>query len=138
MYGIKSESLYFSQKLQLEMYDNLRLLLHESRITFPSNSAFKNLLLDELTRLKLIKGRKIDHDSTGSKDLADAVAGVAWQLTGKNARFAVTPVVYSSQTSSETNSVSDRNQYLNEFRPKSYAAVAQDIEQQWNSIRDYG
>lgn len=138
MYGIKSESMYFSQKLQLEMYENLRLLLHEQRLILPNNSVFRNTLLDEMVRIQLEKGRKITHPQHSGKDLCDAVAGVAWVLTGKNAQFQAAPTVYNARNQQTQKATTHRNEYFAEFNTRRpYHEVAQEIEDQWNSIR-YG
>ena len=59
----------------MEPYDTLKeniLLGKVKTYRFP-------LLLDELKKLIVVKGRKIDHTDTGSKDLSDAVCGVVYQ-----------------------------------------------------------
>lgn len=119
-YGIKSESLYFSQKLQLEMYENLRLLIHEGRLILPKDSPNKNLLLDELVRIQLIKGKKIDHPKGFSKDTADAIAGVAWVLTGKSTNYLNAPYVYKTVSLQKK---SARTNYFNEFGTSRYQRI---------------
>jgi hypothetical protein len=79
--GIKAEQVYFSNREQILMYDNLRQLLHEERIKFPKDSPWSAMLERELKQVQLINGRKIDHPAKGSKDLADAVAAVAYSIT---------------------------------------------------------
>jgi hypothetical protein len=37
------------------------------------------MIEDELLKLKLLNGTKIDHPTSGSKDLADSVAGAVFQ-----------------------------------------------------------
>jgi hypothetical protein len=83
--GINASTIYFSRAIQLEMYDCLRQLLHEDRIVLPRNSPWSVLLKDELLNVQLINGVKIDHRPEKSKDLADCVASIAWQIVGPNA-----------------------------------------------------
>jgi len=116
VYGIKAESLYFSQKLQLEMYENLRLLMHEGRLILPNDSPYRNLLLDELVRIQLIKGRKIDHPKDFTKDMADAVAGVAWQLAGKVVDYNVAPLVFNTKRQTKATG----SAYFSEFGKTRY------------------
>jgi hypothetical protein len=123
-YGIKSESLYFSQKLQLEMYENLRLLMHEGRLILPNDSPYRNLLLDELVRIQLIKGKKIDHPRDCTKDLADSVAGVAWQLTGKSINYNMTPSVFNTKRTLKTAGLT----YFSEFGKTRYTGGFRDDE----------
>ncbi|MFQ6133822.1 MAG: hypothetical protein ACE5R4_17405 [Armatimonadota bacterium] len=54
----------------LACYETLKELVQAGRIRWPRNE----VLLRELKRLELIKGRKVDHPPGGSKDLADALA----------------------------------------------------------------
>jgi hypothetical protein len=80
--GINAESIFFSRSIQLDMYDCLRKLLHENRIIFPRMSEYTALLKDELIHLQLINANKVDHKPDKSKDLADCVAAICWQLIG--------------------------------------------------------
>jgi hypothetical protein len=41
-------------------------------------------LLEELKSVELIRGQKIDHPKTGSKDVADAVVNLVWHLKPEN------------------------------------------------------
>lgn len=72
--GIPAEDMSFSRGQQVEMYRNLRSLVYNNLIKWQNNP----LLCYELQKLQLLNGNKVDHPPGGSKDLADAVAGVAW------------------------------------------------------------
>jgi hypothetical protein len=85
--GIPSEIVYFSNKQQFQMYSALRSLLHENRIKLPKDSPWTALLIRELKRVQMLKDRKIDHPPNESKDLADAVAAVAFKLSQKVLSF---------------------------------------------------
>ena len=80
--GLRAEALFFSNRLQVMMYDAARQLMHENRLILPYNSQFKSLARRELTQVELINGNKIDHPEGGSKDLADCICPVAWHLAG--------------------------------------------------------
>ncbi|MGG6283664.1 hypothetical protein ACQ4M3_18955 [Leptolyngbya sp. AN03gr2] len=97
LHGIPTESQYASNKLQLAQYECTRALLHENRLVLPSDSNFKNLLLDEMTRVQLIRGQKIKEPADFSKDMCDAICGVVYTLVGKP-QSATTPMVLSTQT----------------------------------------
>ena len=59
-------------------YELLKGALYDRRVDLPAN----NTLLNELLSLEVdAKTEKIDHPPTGSKDLADALAGVVYGLT---------------------------------------------------------
>ena len=87
MQGIKGETIHFSNKIQMEMYTIVRALLHEDRLILPAdaNVGWRGLLNNELARILLINGVKIDHPkgSTESKDLADCIAAVAWKICAR-------------------------------------------------------
>ncbi len=59
-------------------YDTLKEMLHTGRIDMYKFEWF----IKEYKRLELIKGRKVDHPAGGSKDVADAVAGVCEMIVG--------------------------------------------------------
>lgn len=57
-------------------YDTLMTSIYDKRLRGYWNSI---LVEDELLKLKLLNGTKIDHPTSGSKDLADSVAGAVFQ-----------------------------------------------------------
>jgi hypothetical protein len=56
-------------------YDTLSTAIYDGRLRGYWNEI---LVEDELLKLKLINNTKVDHPTTGSKDLADSVAGAAF------------------------------------------------------------
>jgi hypothetical protein len=81
---------YVSVDKQILPYHDLREALYEDRIDFPpyiveiqrdSGSEEVEILVHELMHL-VDTGKKIDHPLNGSKDVADAVAGVTFTLMG--------------------------------------------------------
>jgi hypothetical protein len=73
-------------------YSDLRDAIYEDRIEFPRYMAFLKrgdakpieIVYKELSELE-DKGTKIDHPATGSKDVADTLAGVVYTLMGDRA-----------------------------------------------------
>jgi len=57
-------------------YETLKELLHTNRIDFYRYEPF----IKEYKRLELVKGKKVDHPLGGSKDVADAVAAVCYNI----------------------------------------------------------
>ena len=57
-------------------YDTLMTSIYDKRLRGYWNQI---LVEDELLKLKLLNGTKIDHPTSGSKDLADSVAGAVYQ-----------------------------------------------------------
>lgn len=100
MRGIETDTVYFSNAQQMAMYSLVRSLLKENRLVLPADSLWTPLLLRELLNLKLIKGTKVDHPSgpSGSKDVADAIAGVCHTLvTEANIDRSFTPSYFSER-----------------------------------------
>ena len=58
----------------LEPYDTLKGLILEGKVIVPIFDPLKQ----ELKRLELIKGKKVDHPRNGSKDIADALCGAVF------------------------------------------------------------
>jgi hypothetical protein len=80
---------YLSVDRQKLPYQDLRDAIYERRVEFPPYKTFKRhgdverveIAIDELSQL-IDTGRKIDHPDGGSKDVADAMAGVVYTLMG--------------------------------------------------------
>jgi len=58
----------------LSMYETFKQLIYQGQLELPKHE----ILLKELKQLTLIKGKKLDHPSSGSKDYSDAVCRVCW------------------------------------------------------------
>jgi hypothetical protein len=79
--SVDSRQILAKQGFQTELlsvgikeHDNLKDLIYSENIQYYEFEPF----LNECRRLELIKGNKVDHPPMGSKDVIDAVAGVAW------------------------------------------------------------
>jgi hypothetical protein len=87
----------------LSAYDSLKGFIYEGNIVLPNDSFLKM----ELKRLELVKGKKVDHPAKGSKDCADAVAGVIKELSseiqGRVSRIGRSEVVQKTTSSDEIN-----------------------------------
>jgi hypothetical protein len=69
--GIYSEM----ESVNINHYDNLATCFYDGRFS----GYFNRLLVEEeLLKLQVLPNRKVDHPTTGSKDLADALAGATW------------------------------------------------------------
>lgn len=78
--GVHAEAMTFTQPQQLEIYEHLKTLVYNERITMPAKGPAIATLNRELRRLQLLRGSKIDHPQGDSKDLADAVAAAAFNV----------------------------------------------------------
>jgi hypothetical protein len=65
--GMKTDTVSVAKK----HYEDMAMLIYEERVAMPAI----DLLFEELTELKIMKGDKVDHPRKKSKDLADAVCG---------------------------------------------------------------
>jgi len=70
--GIAAETL--SVDRTLEPYDTLKDAIYRELLEVPENDILRN----ELLRLELIKGKKVDHPAQSSKDIADALCGALY------------------------------------------------------------
>lgn len=80
----------FSQQVQRDIYLTLRDWIYAERIKLPdpSVSPAAAQLHRELVELKLINGRRIDHPKPkGSKDLADCLACVVYQIAQEERKY---------------------------------------------------
>jgi len=75
--GIESDTL--SVDSTLGPYETLKELAYSGRLRFYQHDVF----LNELQRLELVEGRKVDHAPRGSKDCADAVAGAVFHAVNE-------------------------------------------------------
>jgi intein/homing endonuclease len=83
--GIRAKVYTASNPMQVAQYSFVRQLMQTNRLILPKAGLWRSKLQDELTRVQLIKGIKIDHPRDGSKDIADAVCGLCWLLEQTNA-----------------------------------------------------
>ncbi len=65
--GMRTDTVSVAKK----HYEDMAMLVYEERLIMPSI----DLLFEELTELKIMRGNKVDHPRKKSKDLADAVCG---------------------------------------------------------------
>ena len=76
--GIKSETLSVAKK----HYEDLAMLIYEDRLALPHIE----ILLTELTELRVVNDKKVDHPRKGSKDLSDAMCGAVFNAISRTPR----------------------------------------------------
>lgn len=77
--GIKTDTLSVAKK----HYEDLAMLIYEERLAMPHI----DLLLEEMSELRIVSDKKVDHPRKKSKDLADAMCGAVYDaisLTPRN------------------------------------------------------
>jgi hypothetical protein len=60
----------------------LAMLVYEDRVALPH----RELLLQELTELRVVNDKKVDHPRKGSKDLSDAMCGAVFNAISRTPR----------------------------------------------------
>jgi hypothetical protein len=91
--GIRTDTVSVGKK----HYEDLAMMVYEERIAMPHIP----LLLDEMSELKIINDKKVDHPRKKSKDLADAVTGAvfgALSHTPKNPNIEIDIHTWSSSS----------------------------------------
>ena len=68
--GIRTETVSVAKK----HYEDMAMLIYEERLVMPAIE----ILFEELTELKIMRGDRVDHPRKKSKDLADAVCGAVF------------------------------------------------------------
>jgi hypothetical protein len=68
--GMRTDTVSVAKK----HYEDMAMLIYEERLVMPAIE----LLFEELTELKIMKGNRVDHPRKSSKDLADAVCGAVF------------------------------------------------------------
>jgi hypothetical protein len=68
--GMRTDTVSVAKK----HYEDMAMLIYEERLAMPAI----DLLFEELTELKIMRGNKVDHPRKKSKDLADAVCGAVF------------------------------------------------------------
>jgi hypothetical protein len=76
--GIKTDTLSVAK----QHYEDMAMLVYEDRVVMPQIE----LLLDELTELRIVSDKKVDHPRKKSKDLADAVCGAIYNAVSLGKR----------------------------------------------------
>ena len=82
--GIRTDTVSVGKK----HYEDLAMMIYEERVAMP----YIPLLLDEMSELKIINDKKVDHPRKKSKDLSDAVTGAvfgALSHTQKNSNIEI-------------------------------------------------
>ena len=76
--GIKTDTLSVAKK----HYEDLAMLIYEERVAMPHI----DLLLEEMSELKIVSDKKIDHPRKKSKDLSDAMCGSVYNAISHTPR----------------------------------------------------
>ena len=78
--GIKTDTLSVGKK----HYEDLAMLYYEDRVIMPHI----DILLQEMSELRIVSDKKVDHPRKGSKDLSDAVTGAVYDAMAHTPRNA--------------------------------------------------
>lgn len=120
--GMKTETLSVAKK----HYEDMAMLIYEERLAMP----MIDLLLEELTELKIMKGNRVDHPRKSSKDLADAVCGAVYNAISHGVRdtnLEVDVHTFSSRPKTQ-DEIRDYEENVIQYKPK---------KEMPDDIRDY-
>ena len=124
--GMRTDTVSVAKK----HYEDMAMLVYEERLVMPAIE----LLFEELTELKIMKGNKVDHPRKSSKDLADAVCGAVFGAishTPKNTNLEVE--VHTFRDRSKTR-VEDLPENVIQYKPKEMPDDVRDYLDQFGLI----
>lgn len=110
--GITTEQV--SVDRDLFAYESLKEAIYDKRINFPKlevegkNGETIEIIKEELSSLQRVKSNKVDHPLKGSKDVSDAMAGVAIGLT-TNTRLHKMKLIYSAKSIGDNLNIENLN-----------------------------
>jgi len=114
--GLKTEILSVDRTIL--PYNTLKELIYSKRI----KCHLMPHLFDELRRLEVTKANKVDHPPSGSKDVADAICGVAYMVLEKGANELGMSVV-STNSQADNAPLSERAEYYKRLQEMSDAGL---------------
>jgi hypothetical protein len=124
--GMRTDTVSVAKK----HYEDMAMLVYEERLVMPAIE----LLFEELTELKIMKGNRVDHPRKSSKDLADAVCGAVFGAishTPKNTNLEVE--VHTFRDRSKTR-VEDLPENVIQYKPKEMPDDVRDYLDQFGLI----
>jgi hypothetical protein len=113
--GMRTDTVSVAKK----HYEDMAMLIYEERLAMPAI----DLLFEELTELKIMRGNKVDHPRKKSKDLADAVCGAVFGAISHTPRDMNTEI--------EIHTFKDRPKTQFDSRPENvitYKPMPKDVE----------
>ena len=109
--GIRTETVSVAKK----HYEDMAMLVYEERLAMP----MIDLLFEELTELKIMKGNKVDHPRKKSKDLADAVCGAIFGAISHTPRNMNEEVeIHTFRDRPKQNDTFEPSQNVIQYKPK--------------------
>ena len=115
--GIKTDTLSVGKK----HYEDLAMLVYEDRVLMPHN----DILLEEMSQLRIVSDKKVDHPRKGSKDLSDAVTGAVYNAIAHTPRnLNQTIEIHDWKSISKKHDMEELAEYERNRRPKMPEDVA--------------
>jgi hypothetical protein len=124
--GIRTETVSVAKK----HYEDMAMLIYEDRLAMP----MIDLLFEELTELKIMKGNRVDHPRKSSKDLADAVCGAVFGAISHTPRDANLEVEVHTWSGSSKKSLDKNSQGMLELDEKEMPQDVHDFLSKFNLI----
>ncbi len=109
--GMRTETVSVAKK----HYEDMAMLVYEERLAMP----MIDILFEELTELKIMKGNRVDHPRKKSKDLADAVCGAIFGAISHTPRNLNEEVeIHTFRDRPKQDNTFDPNQNVIQYKPK--------------------
>lgn len=110
--GIKTDTLSVARR----EYDDMVLTVYDDRVMMPA----LDILFSELSQLRIINDKKVDHPRSGGKDLADATCGAIHNAIAYTSQYGIAEVDIHDYTAVRSNR-------LHEEKENEKPAMPQDI-----------
>lgn len=119
--GIKTDTLSVGKK----HYEDLAMLVYEDRVLMPHN----DILLEEMSQLRIVSDKKVDHPRKGSKDLSDAVTGAVYNAIAHTPRnLNQTIEIHDWKSIAKKHDMEELAEYERNNRPKMPDDVAEYLD----------
>jgi hypothetical protein len=124
--GIRTETVSVAKK----HYEDMAMLVYEDRLVMPAI----DLLFEELTELKIMKGNRVDHPRKSSKDLADSVCGAIFGAISHTPRNLNLEVEVHTWSGSSKSAIDKNRSDMVEFNNKEMPDDVRDFLSGFNLI----
>lgn len=124
--GMRTDTVSVAKK----HYEDMAMLIYEDRLVMPAI----DLLFEELSELKIMKGNRVDHPRKSSKDLADAVCGSIYGAISHTPRNLNQEVEVHTFRDRPKNDIENQNKNVIQYRSQPSQKEVEDYLNQFNLL----
>ena len=124
--GMRTDTVSVAKK----HYEDMAMLIYEDRLVMPAI----DLLFEELSELKIMKGNRVDHPRKSSKDLADAVCGSIYGAISHTPRNLNQEVEVHTFRDRPKNDIENQNKNVIQYRSQPSKKEVEDYLSQFNLL----